>query len=108
VRGVTALFSHARRLTRWLLHAPETHYNELIRAQPLESSDMKDATFDGVSGLKLFSRVWRPSGSQLFYERAGSTDKTQKLYEGHYHDLLNDSDKGLVMTDIQAWLAPRV
>jgi alpha-beta hydrolase superfamily lysophospholipase len=33
------------------------------------------------------------SGSQYFYEQAGSTDKTLKLYEGHYHDLLNDLDK---------------
>ena len=29
------------------------------------------------------------------YERAGSTDKTLKLYEGGYHDLLNDLDKVL-------------
>jgi Serine aminopeptidase, S33 len=37
--------------------------------------------------------VTRPSGSQLFYDTAGSTDKTLKLYEGHVHDLLNDIDK---------------
>jgi alpha-beta hydrolase superfamily lysophospholipase len=32
----------------------------------------------------------KSSGSQLFYDRAGSTDKTLKLYDGHVHDLLND------------------
>ena len=32
---------------------------------------------------------------------AGSTDKTLKLYEGHFHDLLNDVDKEVVMADIQ-------
>ena len=46
----------------------------------------------------------KPSGSQLFYDRAGSADKTLKLYEGHYHDLLNDLGKEAVMTDIQNWL----
>jgi alpha-beta hydrolase superfamily lysophospholipase len=49
-------------------------------------------------------KATKPSGSQLFYERTGSTDKTLKLYEGHYHDLLNDVGKEIVMADIQAWL----
>src|SRR5213078_834604 len=31
-------------------------------------------------------KATKPSGSQHFYDRAGSTDKTLKLYEGHYHD----------------------
>src|SRR6185295_2105823 len=46
-------------------------------------------------------KATKPSGSQLFYDRAGSTDKTLKLYEGYYHDLLNDVGKEAVMTDIQ-------
>lgn len=44
------------------------------------------------------------SGSQFFYDNAGAIDKTLKLYEGHYHDLLNDVDKEKVMADIQEWL----
>jgi acylglycerol lipase len=43
-------------------------------------------------------------GSQFFYETVGSRDKTLKLYEGHYHDLLNDIGKEDVMADIQAWI----
>jgi len=50
----------------------------------------------------------RPAGSQYFYEHAGSADKTLKLYEGHYHDLLSDIDKEIVMADILAWLDARV
>src|SRR5690349_357843 len=53
-------------------------------------------------------KATRPSGSELFYERAGSTDKTLKLYEGHYHDLLNDVGKELVLADIRAWLEARL
>ncbi|MEO6546387.1 MAG: lysophospholipase [Ferruginibacter sp.] len=44
------------------------------------------------------------SGSQFFYDNAGASDKTLKLYEGHYHDLLNDVDKEIVMADIQEWV----
>jgi alpha-beta hydrolase superfamily lysophospholipase len=49
-------------------------------------------------------KATKASGSQFFYEHTGSTDKTLKLYEGHYHDLLNDLGKELVIADIQAWL----
>jgi acylglycerol lipase len=45
-----------------------------------------------------------PAGSQFFYDHAGSTDKTLKLYEGHFHDLLNDLGKEGVMADIQGWI----
>jgi len=47
-------------------------------------------------------------GSQFFYETAGSKDKTLKLYEGHYHDLLNDIGKEGVMADIKAWIGSHV
>ena len=53
-------------------------------------------------------KATRPAGSQRFYDMAGSKDKTLKLYEGHYHDLLNDIDKEVVMADIQAWIDARL
>lgn len=53
-------------------------------------------------------KATRPAGSQHFYDTAGSTDKTLKLYEGHYHDLLNDVDRESVMADIQAWIDERL
>jgi acylglycerol lipase len=53
-------------------------------------------------------KVTRPSGSQLFYDTAGAADKTLKLYEGHYHDLLHDLDKERVFADITGWIEARV
>ena len=50
----------------------------------------------------------RPSGSQHFYDLAGSADKTLKLYEGGFHDLLNDLDKRQVMQDIEDWIDVRL
>jgi len=49
-----------------------------------------------------------PSGSRFFYETAGSKDKTLQMYEGHFHDLLNDFGKEKVMADIQSWIDKRV
>jgi len=53
-------------------------------------------------------KATRPSGSQAFYDAAGSTDKTLKLYEGAFHDLLNDTDKETVMADITRWVDERL
>jgi alpha-beta hydrolase superfamily lysophospholipase len=43
-------------------------------------------------------------GSQEFFDKAGSKDKTLKLYDGYFHDLLADTGKEAVVADIQAWL----
>src|SRR5262245_53824589 len=53
-------------------------------------------------------KATRPAGSQRFYDRAGATDKTLKLYEGGYHDLLNDTVGDTAMADITAWLEARL
>jgi len=53
-------------------------------------------------------KVTKPSGSQYFYDTAGSADKTIKLYEGHYHDPLADVDRDKVMADIKAWIDARL
>jgi alpha-beta hydrolase superfamily lysophospholipase len=49
-------------------------------------------------------KATKPSGSQYFYDNSQSEDKTLKFYEGHYHDLLNDIGKEMVMNDILDWL----
>jgi acylglycerol lipase len=53
-------------------------------------------------------RATKPEGSQRFYDEAGSKDKTLKLYDGYYHDLLNDVGKEKVMADVTAWIDGRL
>jgi len=53
-------------------------------------------------------KATRPDGSQQFFDEAGSSDKTLKLYEGHYHDLLNDLGREQVMDDIIGWIDARI
>ena len=53
-------------------------------------------------------KATKPSGSQFFYDSTGSADKALKLYEGHYHDLLNDTEKEVVMADIKSWINARL
>lgn len=49
-----------------------------------------------------------PKGSELFAEKAGSADKTYQVFQGGYHELINDSDKEEVMQLICNWIEVRV
>ncbi|MEE8470961.1 MAG: alpha/beta hydrolase, partial [Dehalococcoidia bacterium] len=53
-------------------------------------------------------RLSDPGGSQMLYERLGSSDKTLKLYEGFYHEVFNEPDHRRVLGDVEAWLATRI
>lgn len=46
-----------------------------------------------------------PSGAQMLYERAGSSDKTLKMYEGLYHEVHNEPERGVMFKDVEDWLA---
>ncbi len=48
-----------------------------------------------------------PEGSKYFLDHASSTDKQLNLYEGYYHDLLNDKYNSLIVKDIMRWLNER-
>jgi acylglycerol lipase len=81
---------------------------ELVRADERLKREFPLITLPVLILHGTADKVTRPGGSQLFYDTAGSTDKTLKLYEGHVHDLLNDIDKDVVMADIKGWITARV
>lgn len=80
--------------------------------QLVKADERLEKEFSGIT-LPVFilhgtdDKATKPGGSQFFYDNAGSTDKTLKFYEGHYHDLLNDLDKEIVMNDIIDWVKKR-
>ncbi len=49
-----------------------------------------------------------PEGSRELVKRARSADKTLKIYDGLYHDLLHEPEKEQVMNDISGWLDAHV
>ncbi len=53
-------------------------------------------------------KATQPAGSRQFYDAAGASDKTLKLYDGAFHDPLNDVDRQTVMADITAWIGARL
>lgn len=78
---------------------------ELVRADERLKAGFSRITLPLLILHGTADKAAKSSGSEFFYEDAGSTDKTLKLYEGHYHDLLNDIGKEQVIADIKGWIA---
>ena len=81
---------------------------ELVRADERLRKEFPRITLPVLILHGTADKATRPSGSQRFYDNAGSSDKTLKLYDGHFHDLLNDIGKEEVMTDIVRWVDARI
>ena len=81
---------------------------ELVRADERLKKDFPSLTLPLLILHGTADKAAKPAGSQFFYDTAGSADKTLRLYEGSYHDPLNDLDKETVMRDIQAWISSQL
>lgn len=49
-------------------------------------------------------RLAAMSGSRELYERLGSEDKALKVYDGFFHEILNEPGKEQVWADVVSWL----
>jgi alpha-beta hydrolase superfamily lysophospholipase len=81
---------------------------EMLKAAERLKANMPTFTVPVLIIHGTADKATRPAGSQYFHDHAGSADKTLRLYDGHFHDLLNDVDKEKVMSDVQAWLDARI
>lgn len=48
-----------------------------------------------------------PAASREFYKQAGSQDKTLKVYPGLYHEIMNETEREQVLSDLMGWLEKR-
>ncbi|MFO7584597.1 MAG: alpha/beta hydrolase [Anaerolineales bacterium] len=53
-------------------------------------------------------RLVDPGGAKMLYEQAASQDKTFKLYEGFYHEVMNEPGRAQVLADIEDWIEKRI
>ncbi len=49
-----------------------------------------------------------PKGSELMYRDISSTDKTLKIYDGLYHEILNEPEKVMVRGVMMEWIRERM
>jgi alpha-beta hydrolase superfamily lysophospholipase len=87
--------------------APAGTARELLGAIGTIDDRMEDVSVPLLLLHGTADTVTPPAGSKDLYRRARSTDKTLKLYEGLFHDLLHEPEKDRVAADIAAWIARR-
>jgi len=108
------LLSHDGEVVRDYVNDPLVHgvastrfYTELLRAE--------DETFREAGQLTLPCLIMQggddgivdPSGTMDFFKKVRSADKTLKVYDGFYHEILNEPGKESVLADMDAWLSAR-
>ncbi|MDG0027042.1 alpha/beta hydrolase [Trinickia sp. Y13] len=53
-------------------------------------------------------KLTEPDGSRAFIEHVGATDRTLSLYEGAYHETMNDLDRDRVIDALTQWILAHV
>jgi lysophospholipase len=109
------LLSHDQQIVRDYINDPMVHgvastrfYTELLRAT--------DETLRGGDKLALPCLVMVGSGdgivdssaTQEFFKTIASSDKTLKVYQGLYHELLNEPEKDSILKEISTWVSARI
>jgi acylglycerol lipase len=84
-----------------------------LAAEMLKSMIKVSANLDKISLPFIVvqgsqDRLVDPGGATLLYEKAGSADKTIKVYEGLYHEVHNEPERIQEFKDLGAWLQARV
>jgi len=49
-------------------------------------------------------RLVDPDGAQMLYDRVRSADKTIKIYDGLFHEVLKEPEHAQVLNDVAAWI----
>ncbi|HEY3358723.1 MAG TPA: alpha/beta hydrolase [Polyangia bacterium] len=92
-------FVHHVATARW--------FTETLAAQDRALADAARLTLPLLMLLGDADGIAAPERSRTLFERLGSEDKTLNVYAGGYHELMNDTVKERVLTDVVAWLEKR-
>jgi len=82
--------------------------SELFTAMKAMDSQMQFITLPLLILQGSEDKLVNQDGAKTLYEKAGSKDKTLKIYEGFYHEVHNEPGNARVFADIEAWLASHI
>ena len=77
---------------------------ELVKAMRRVTKAADRITLPFLTFLGGAERIVNPDGARMLFERAGSKDKTIKIYEGLYHETFNEPERARVLEDMTLWL----
>ena len=95
---------------------PLVHHGKLSARLIAELTAASRKALEEAPGIELpllvmhggDDKLTMPAGSRELYDKAGSTDKTLRLYPGLYHEIFNEPEKLEVIGEMLDWLDARV
>jgi len=109
------LLSHDQEVVRKYVEDPLVHkvatarwFTEYRRAQDETMRSADKLTLPCLVIQGGADGIIDPAVASEFYKRIVSSDKTLKVYDGFYHESLNEIGKETVLADIDGWLAARI
>lgn len=77
---------------------------EMLRAMQRVSSQADKIVTPLLILQGSADRLVSPEGARMLYEKAGTTDKRLKLYDGLYHEVFNEPEYEEIVKDVERWL----
>jgi acylglycerol lipase len=78
---------------------------ELLKAMLCVTSEAGKITLPFMVLQGGDDKIIDPGGAQMLYDKAGSKDKSIKIYEKLYHEVFNEPERARVLKDVEMWLA---
>ena len=81
---------------------------ELLKAMLRVTAEADKITLPFIVLQGSEDKLVDPRGARTLYEKAGSKDKTIRIYEGLYHEVFNEPERARVLNDVGTWLATHI
>jgi alpha-beta hydrolase superfamily lysophospholipase len=77
---------------------------EMLKAMIRVTTETGKITLPFIAVQGGDDKLVDPGGIKILEEKAGSKDKTIKIYEGYYHEVFNEPGRQVVLKDVEDWL----
>jgi acylglycerol lipase len=81
---------------------------EMLKAMQRVTEEVEKITLPIIVVQGSEDKLVDPEGAQMLYDKAGSKDKTLKIYQGAYHEVHNEPEREIMFKDIETWLGSRI
>lgn len=81
---------------------------EMLKAMSRITAEAGKITLPFITVQGTADKLVNPGDARVLFDKASSTDKTIKMYDGYYHEVLNDPGHEIVLRDIEDWLSARI
>jgi len=108
------LLSHDDEIVQGYVNDPLVHgvastrfFTELIRAVNETTQGANKLTLPCLIMLGSGDGIVDPSATEDFFKIVAAKDKTLKVYDGLYHEILNEAVKEDLLDEMTVWLSAR-